>query len=248
MKRVLMWLLAGCGPAWAGPHWVVIDPGHGGQHDAGSQAGRTQSASNNATSPSGLLEKDLTLELSLEIKKQLEVLSSAHRGTRVECVLTRSGDSNPDFARRAAVCAATQPAPAAIVSIHFNASTRHDSLGTLAVIPHAGSNPNYQTDRAFALGLIQAAHGAVARFVAGSPAREPIPDNHLHRGSGSNFFYQLGLRPALGPVPKCFLEVEFMDRGDSDRALLQHRKEAFPAIARAIAGYLYDYCGRAGRD
>jgi len=244
MRPALFILLAGGWPAWAGSHLVVIDPGHGGPHDAGSQAGRTLSASNNATSPAGLLEKDLTLELSLEIKKQLEALASARRGTRVECLLTRGGDSNPDFARRAAVCAAGKPAPAAIVSIHFNASTRHDSLGTLAVIPHQSTNPNYQADRAFALGLIQATHGAVGRFVEGSQAREPISDNHLHLGSGSNFFYQLALHPALKPVPKCLLEVEFMDRSDSERGLLQHRKEAFPAIARAIAGYLYDYCGR----
>ena len=223
---------------------MVIDPGHGGNHDAGSKAGRTLAASNNASSPAGLQEKDLTLELSLEIKKQLLALASAHRGNRIDCVLTRTGDSNPDFAQRAATCAATKPAPVAIVSIHFNASTHHDSLGSLAVIPHQGTNPNYQTDRAFATGLIQATHGAVANFVTGSQAREPIPDNHLHAGSGSNFFYQLSLRPSLKAVPKCLLEVEFIDRPEADRQLLQHRRETFPVIARAIAGYLYEVCGK----
>ena len=243
MKPALVIWLAWCWPAWADSHVVVIDPGHGGQHDAGSQAGRSQSASNNATSPAGLLEKDLTLELALAIKQQLEGLASAHRTTHLECVLTRTGDSNPDFAQRAAVCAASKLTPVAIVSIHFNASSQHNSLGTLAVIPHQSANPTYQADRAFATGLIQATHGAVGRLVEGSLAREPLSDNHLHLGSGSNFFYQLARHPALRPVPKCFLEVEFMDRHDTERELLQHRKEAFPAIARAIADYLYAYLG-----
>jgi len=244
MKPALLILLAGCLPAWGGSHLVVIDPGHGGNHDVGSKAGRTLSASNNATSPAGSQEKDLTLELSLEIRKQLAVMASSHRGTRIECVLTRTGDSNPDFAQRAATCAAAKPAPAAIVSIHFNASTNHDSLGSLAVIPHQSTNPNYQADRAFSSGLIQATHGAVARFVAGSQASEPISDNHLHFGSGANFFYQLALHPSLKTVPKCLLEVEFIDRPEVDRQLLQHRRETFPVIARAIAGYLYETCAK----
>ena len=62
-------LLATCLPACAGHHIVVIDPGHGGRSDSGSQSARTLSSSNNATSPAGLQEKDLTLELSLEIKR-----------------------------------------------------------------------------------------------------------------------------------------------------------------------------------
>jgi len=243
MKPALLILLAGWLPAWGGSYLVVIDPGHGGNHDAGSQAGRTLSGSNNATTPAGLQEKDLTLELSLEIRKQLAALASAHRGTRIDCVLTRTGDSNPDFAQRAAICAAAKPAPAAIVSIHFNASTRHDCLGTLALIPHQSTNPNYQADRTLATGLIQATHGAVVRFVAGSLAREPIPDNHLHVGSGANFFYQLSRHPSLKGVPKCLLEVEFIDRGEVDRQLLQHRRETFPVLARAIAAYLYETCG-----
>jgi N-acetylmuramoyl-L-alanine amidase len=245
MKPALLLLLAFGVPAAAGQHRVVIDPGHGGGGDAGSQAARSLSASNNATSPSGLLEKDLTLELSLEIKKQIAALASAHRGTRIECVLTRTDDRNPDFAKRAAICAAGRIVPAAIVSIHFNASTAHHSLGTLAMVHHKGVNPNYERDHAFATGLTRATHAAVARFLPASVARETIPDNHLHHGSGSNFFYQLDLRPALKAVPKCFLEVEFIDRRDVDQQLLQHRQETFPVIARAIAAFLYQQCGQA---
>jgi len=37
------------------------------------------------------------------------------------------------------------------------------------------------------------------------------------------------------------------DRRDVEQKVLQHRKEAFPTIARAIAAYLYEYCGQLGQ-
>ncbi len=244
MKPVLLFLLALCLPVLGGQHVIVIDPGHGGRGDSGSQSARTLSASNNATTPGGLKEKDLTLELALEVRKQIAALAASNRGVKIDCVLTRSDDSNPDFARRAAVCAARKPPPAAIVSIHFNASERHDSLGTLAVIHNKKVSVNYQNDLAFASGLIKAANAAVAKYLPESAARNPIPDSHLHGGAGSNFFHQIGLHPALKSVPKCFLEVEFIDRRDVEQKLLQKRQAAFPDIARAIAGYLYEHCSR----
>ncbi|MEI6656231.1 MAG: hypothetical protein WCP45_15825, partial [Verrucomicrobiota bacterium] len=147
----------------------------------------------------------------------------------------------------AALCAAGKKPPAAIFSIHFNASEKHDALGSLTVVRHKNVNTNYQRDQAFAIGLTRATHAAVAKFLPASKARDPISDAHLHNGAGSNFFYQLGLHPALREVPRCFLEVEFIDRRDVEQKLLQHRKEAFPAIARAIAAYLYEYCGQLGQ-
>lgn len=211
---------------------IVIDPGHGGSADAGSQKERTLSAANNATSPAKLLEKDLTLELSLEVAKQLA--SRPH--ATLKPVLTRTKDENPDFAKRAAFCAAAKPA--AIFSIHFNASDNHAALGTTAVVSAKATNPNHPVDEAFAKGLIQAAHGAVVKFVPRSTALPVIPDSHLHGGAGSNFFYQLAKHPELQNVPKCFLEIEFIDRKDVDTDLLAKRKEAFPEIAKALADYL----------
>jgi len=225
-----------------GEPFVVIDPGHGGQKNSGTQQTFTLSSSNNAISPGGLREKDLTLELSLEIKKQIDQLAGT-RSRKLRCVLTRKDDSNPDFAERAATCAAEGGAPAAIVSIHFNASNSHDALGSLAVIRQERKNSRFAADRAFTVGLIAATSGAVSRFVPGSRARDPITDAHLHDGLGSNFFFQLARHSELDRVPKCFLEVEFIDRTDVDTSLLQKRQIAFPEIARAIATYLYDYCG-----
>ena len=221
---------------------VVIDPGHGGAKDSGSEKARTLSASNNATSPSGLNEKDLTLELSLEVAKQLKEIGKT-RATKVNCALTRTTDSNPDFAKRAAFCASLKQVPAVIFSIHFNATTKHDAIGSVAVIRQEGKNPNYQADRKFATGLTKAASTGVSRFVPGSSAMQPITDAHLHGGAGSNFFFQLAGHEQLRAVPKCFLEIEFIDRADTEAKLLLQRKAAFPDIARSIAIYLYDYCG-----
>lgn len=239
MNNAFTILLALCLPVFAGQHIVVIDPGHGGGGDSGSQTARTLSASNNAKSPGGLLEKDLTLELSLEIKKQVMTLASEHPGTRIDCVLTRIEDHNPDFAKRASICAGLNVPPSAIFSVHFNASSGHNALGTLAVIHNRKANKNFERDQMFAKGLVKATHAGVSQFVPGSKARDPISDSHLHNGAGSNFFYQLALHPAIKEVPKCFLEVEFMDRVDVEKNLLTNRKQTFPVIARSIASYLY---------
>lgn len=234
-------VLGGFG-ANAGDYLVVIDPGHGGSRDAGSQTERSLSAANNATSPSGLKEKDLTLELTLEILAQVKALATAHPGAKLECRLTRTGDSNPDFIQRTEVCTSARPLPLAIVSIHFNASSGGSAIGSLAVVHHQKANANYEGDRAFATGLIRATSEAVSKFVPNSRPREPISDAHLHGGAGSNFFHQLAKHRELASVPKCFLEVEFIDRPDVDKALLQPRKTTFPVIARAIAEYLYAQC------
>src|SRR5262245_38654773 len=84
---------------------IVIDPGHGGTAKVGG------SSANNATSPSGLLEKDLTLAVGRHAETALVA-----RGHTVQ--LTRSADVNLGLADRAAVARAAQAD--AFVSIHFN--------------------------------------------------------------------------------------------------------------------------------
>jgi len=230
-------VLAGSLAAFAGEHVIVIDPGHGGAHDAGTQAERTLSAANNATSPGKVLEKDLTLELSQEIVKQIKLLAEKHPATHLVSVMTRTKDENPDFSQRAAICAKANPA--AIFSVHFNASENHKSLGTLAVVYTKTLNANYAADEAFAEVLVHAADRGVKAYLPKSTAMGSISDAHLHGGAGSNFFFQLAKYPELKTVPRCFLEVEFIDRADVDSGLLEKRKEAFPAIAREIAEALY---------
>ena len=223
----------------AGPVSIVIDPGHGGRADSGSMAARTLSASNNATSPGGLREKDLTLELSRLVAARVETLSR-ERGTPIRAVLTRMDDTNPDFARRAQACA--DATPACIVSIHFNATGGSaKAQGSLAMTAAPARNPNFEADRAFATGLTAACSAAVRRFVPESRPRAPITDAHLHGGQGSNFFFQLARHPTLTRTPKCFLEVEFIDHPAVQRELLDRRAEAFPALADALAAQLVEF-------
>lgn len=84
---------------------VVLDPGHGGT------AKVEGSSPNNATGPTGLKEKTVTLDLARRAQPLL-----AAKGHQVK--LTRSGDTNLGLAARAAVAKAA--GADAFVSIHFN--------------------------------------------------------------------------------------------------------------------------------
>ncbi len=221
--------------ALANGRTIVIDPGHGGTRPSGSAEERSLSSPNNAKTPSGVLEKDLTLELSKEIGRALE-----RRGFTT--VQTRIDDRNPDFAERALTAAEANPS--AIISIHFNASADHSALGTLAMVSASERNPNYEADFEFAAQLTEAVASSVGRFVPGSKGRPVINDSHLHGGMGSNFFYQLAKHGKLNGVPKCFLEIEFIDRADIEKALIAQREAAFPEIAEKIADFFSDYLSR----
>ena len=84
---------------------VVIDPGHGGTAKTGG------SSANNATSPSGLLEKDLTLAVARHAEAELIA-----RGHTVR--LTRTTDVNLGLSDRGRV--AQSALADVLVSIHFN--------------------------------------------------------------------------------------------------------------------------------
>lgn len=226
--------------AGVGELTVIIDPGHGGTSVNGTHLGKSNSSPNNATSPGGLKEKDLTLELSKEIQSALESGEGSKDIPPIRCVLTRTNDSNPDFAQRAKV-AADAPHPAVLVSIHFNTYGHGAALGTVAMIHSKERNPNHGADLRFADGLAAATSAAVRNFVPRSPVMDSINDFHLHDGDGAYLFYQMQRYPQLDEVPKCFLEVEFIDRRDVQKRLLDHRSETFPVIARAIADYIGDY-------
>ena len=94
---------------------VVIDAGHGGTAAVGD------SSPNNATSPSGLLEKNLTLEVTLHAAAALSA-----RGHDVR--LTRTTDVNLGLADRARV--GKDSRATAFVSIHFNGFADPSVQGT----------------------------------------------------------------------------------------------------------------------
>jgi N-acetylmuramoyl-L-alanine amidase len=93
----------------AGVHIIVIDPGHG-----GSESG--------AVGPSGVLEKELTLELARELEAKL-----AQR-LPVRVVLTRTEDATLPLDDRAAI--ANQNKADLFVSIHLNSSLGSGAYGT----------------------------------------------------------------------------------------------------------------------
>lgn len=220
----------------AAPAVVVLDPGHGGSAVAGSLARRSNSSPNNATSPGGLREKDLTLEFAKILRE--EILAEADRqGRALGVLLTREEDVNLDFAERAAIC--NRPDTACVVSIHFNAGSGGKASGSLALIAAESRNPDYAVDRAFAAGLASACSRGVRQFLPSSKDMGVIHDSHLHGGLGSNFFFQLQREPHLAGKPKCFLEVEFIDNPAVEKALLREdRPGKFRRIAAEIAAYL----------
>src|SRR5262245_7578309 len=97
---------------------IVIDAGHGGAKPSGSQQAKTLSSNNNAVSPGGLLEKNLTLELAQKLVAQINASPEA-RKAGLRAVPTRTTDVNPDFAERAKIAADNRAEW--FLSIHFNA-------------------------------------------------------------------------------------------------------------------------------
>jgi len=213
---------------------ICIDPGHGGTAPSGSMEARTLSSPNNARTPSGLFEKDLTMELSQLVASELRAQSRAARRS-TEIRLTRTTDENPDFQKRAQRCLGAGEKPDLIVSIHFNASERHDARGSVGMVASKERNDNYERDHELARRLALAAARGVSSCMGGAAARAPIADGHLHGGKGSNFFFQLKKIPQLRNVPVCFLEIEFIDRADVDEKLIKKKGSTFPLIAAEIA-------------
>lgn len=235
----VVWFLAASCHLYADPPVILLDPGHGGASISGSRSARSDSSPNNATSPSGLKEKDLTLEFTKILHD--EILQEANRqGVVLGVLLTRQADENPDFAARALTC--NRPDTACVVSIHFNASgtAGASASGSLAMIAARGKNAKeYEIDLAFAEGLAVACSEGVRKILPSSKNRRVMSDGHLHGGLGSNFFYQLRRQPHLVDKPKCFLEVEFIDNPVVEKALLlRDRTEKFRTIAQSIAVYL----------
>lgn len=219
------------------PKIVVIDPGHGGAVDAGSDAARTKSTNNNATSATlHIKEKDLALTLSKLIAERINNSEAAGQG-KIKAVLTRQNDSNLDFSKRAGVAA--QANANCYVAIHFNSDNSQRVSGPRAVIQQRSRNPNYETDEAFGRALARAVEKISKTFRPQTPAASVHDDHELHNGWGSYLFHQLSLNPKTKLIPSCHLEVEFLDNRDLEHLFFVDRKdEIFAAWASAIANEL----------
>ncbi|HET8797831.1 MAG TPA: N-acetylmuramoyl-L-alanine amidase [Thermoanaerobaculia bacterium] len=197
---------------------IVIDPGHGGSAETGG------SSPNNATSPSGVLEKNVTLGMAFLVREALakEAQAGNHQ---LKVVLTRDSDVNLGLKQRAET-AKTNNADL-FLSIHCNASDSHKARGVETLVrPKSAGNTNHADDKA----LAQAVQNAVFNAIQ---AHDPKTKD---RGVKDQVLGVLK-DEHLGGARGCLVELEFIDRTDVD-TLLNIGPDA-PAvradIARAIA-------------
>lgn len=241
VRLLCVWLIPLC-VSWptdasSSPKTVVIDPGHGGAADAGSDSAKNKSTNNNATSATlRIKEKDLTLTLSKLIAERINSSEAAAQG-KIKAVLTRQVDNNIDFAKRAGVAAHANAS--CYVAIHFNSDNSQRVSGPRAVIQQRSRNPNYEADEGFGRALAKAVERASKTFRPQTPAASVHDDHELHNGWGSYLFHQLSLSPKTKLIPSCHLEVEFLDNRDLEQPFFVDRKdEIFAAWASAIANEL----------
>jgi N-acetylmuramoyl-L-alanine amidase len=195
---------------------IVIDPGHG-----GARSIPNDSTWNNAVGPGGTLEKNLVLDIALRARDALIA-----KGHRVE--MTRSTDVNLRLKARAQVAKAIKAH--AFVSIHFNASIRHNAQGTETLV-----TPQYSGASARLSLVVQDAVLAVTGLTDRNKA--------FDRATRIKPQSLAVLRPSShdSGTAACLVEVSFLDREDEERRLQDERYRA--RIAMAIANGVDAYVG-----
>lgn len=201
---------------------VVIDPGHGGSLDVGG------SSKNNATSPSGVLEKNMTLRFAFLVRDALEEAAQLG-GHDVKIFLTRDTDVNLGLSARAAV-GKTKKADV-FLSIHFN-GFNGTTRGTETLVSPKATNTNHSADRALAGRIQKAAFNAIKAHDPGAKDRK-VKDQKL----GVLNEASLGTK-ARG----CLVEVEFIDVPAVDTLLNigPTSPQVRTDICKAIAGAILD--------
>ena len=190
---------------------VVIDPGHGGTAEIGG------SSANNATGPTGLKEKTVTLDLAKRVQPMLE--ADGH-GVK----LTRTGDTNLGLAARAGVAKAA--GADAFVAIHMNASDAHNAQGT-ETYHHSSASPDSKALAAAVQKRVQAATGLKDRGVKQAGFGAIKPASHAPKTAA------------------CLVEVSFLDRADEEARLKTDAYK--DKVAKAIAEGITDWLKADGR-
>jgi N-acetylmuramoyl-L-alanine amidase len=228
--------------AGAAERCIVIDPGHGGARDV------DESSANNATSPSGVKEKDLTLEVSREVFQAIESSAEAKK-LGIVPVITRTTDVNVGMTERARIALARNTK--AFVSIHFNASEGHRAQGALGMVQDAGhGNPNVARDGAYANALADAVSAVAQRHDPKSRRRGYLTDHELKGGRGSFLLHHLRETAQGRSFPACFLEIDFIDNPAVEAWLVNgaEGKAVRAEIAKALANALIKYVAANGGE
>jgi len=209
-------------PALATRAVIVLDPGHGGTAMVGS------SSPNNATSPSGVSEKELTLRMAELVRASVAAQAV---GVRVE--LTRSSDVNLGLADRARAAGALEAD--LFLSLHFNGFDGK-ARGVETWIRSKGSgNVNHADDLRFAQRVLGNVHEAIRAFDTGTKNR-----GVKESGFGVLRDDLLGNSAASHPCRACLLEIEFLDAPKVDELFntgaraAEVRERVAAAIARAL--------------
>jgi N-acetylmuramoyl-L-alanine amidase len=239
---------------------IVIDPGHG-----GTKSIPNDSSWNNATSFSGVREKDLTLDLAKRIRWSLQAGSGKQRATasgkKVTVVLTRESDVNLSFKARGGFV--VQHRAAIFLSLHFNASNAHTARGTEAWIdrkyaqyaksvegpgiPSSGlRNVNVAADAMLASAVADATYEALRdmdpKAVLRSDSYNAATNGEAYtppagvKMKGLGVLRDATLGTAANRCRAALLEVDFIDTKAVDTLLCGAKSEANRnALASAIA-------------
>ncbi len=237
----------------AGIHTIVIDPGHG-----GTEVG--------AIGPSGIQEKELTLQLARELEAKL-----AQR-LPVRVVLTRTEDANLPLDMRTAI--ANQNKADLFVSIHLNSSLGSGAYGTETYFlsPQATdtrASSSAATENRAAAGSAPATSDAASSANPANPAN-PADDTQdlqlilwdlaqTHHMTESQRFAnmiqgelnemlklkdrgvkQAPFRVLMGAtMPAVLVELGFISNPDEEKKLKDpaYREQLVDALSRAIAHY-----------
>ena len=198
--------------AFSVPGVVAIDPGHGGSvdtffRDAQGQC-KVSSGHNHAKGvQSGVLEKDLTLDMAQRVRAALQ-----GSGRLVRVFLTRDCDINLPVRDRAAV--ARCHGADTFLSIHFNGDGNAATRGTETFVrATAKQNVNRPEDVELAQAVLNAAVGAIT----GGNSRGVKDDTQSGPGGlGVLDDATYGNTAAFHPVRGCLIELEFLTNAVAD--------------------------------
>lgn len=218
---------------------IVIDPGHGGDHDA------DHSSKNNATAKSGALEKNLTLEYAKSLRKSLQSadvkkLFDAKNYCDVQVVMTRETDVNVSAADRVAV--ATSNKADIMISLHFNGDAGGKTRGAEAF--YRATSNKFQTneteDKELATVAHAALYGAIKQLDSSATSRNVKPDT----ASGPKSIWVLrdpGVGLSGNMCRSMLAEIEYISHAKVDEVLVSgpnaaaNRDAVMLAVARALA-------------
>jgi N-acetylmuramoyl-L-alanine amidase len=215
---------------------IVIDPGHGG-HDTGT------------IGPTGLMEKDVVLDVALRLKKLIEEKAGA------EVIMTRSDDTFVPLEERTAI--ANEKGADLFISIHANASRDRRARGIETYFLNFTSNPEALEVAARENATTQESVHQLQDLIKKIVLTEKIEESqdfatHVQRevyarlrnttGAGKNrgvkkapFVVLIGAN-----MPSVLAEISFLTNPQDERLLKkgEHRNRIAEALYRGIEHYV----------